>query len=150
MSITPAPPFGSTGASAARRMPRMRRTISVAPVSSAPVEPAETTASPSPSRSMFSATVMDASFLWRVAVLGLSLMVMTSLAGRTVICPFPAAPQAARHGRTASSRPTSTMSTPNSFCASTAPCTMACGALSPPMASTMIFIASRSFPSRNQ
>ena len=58
----------------------MRLTMSVAPVSSAPVLPAETTASPLPSRSMLSATVMEASFLRRVAVLGSSSMVMTSLA----------------------------------------------------------------------
>ena len=83
MSMTPRAPFGSTGASAARRMPGMRFVVSVAPVSSAPVLPADTTASPSPSRSILSATAMLESFLRRVAVLGSSSMVTTSRASTT-------------------------------------------------------------------
>ncbi len=58
----------------------MRLTVSVAPVSSAPVEPAETTASPLPSLSRRSATAMDESFLRRVAVLGSSSIVTISRA----------------------------------------------------------------------
>ena len=80
MSMTPLPPLGMTGPNAARRMPRMRFTVSVAPVSSAPVLPAETTASPLPSLSRFSATAMEESFFLRVAVLGSSSIEMTSRA----------------------------------------------------------------------
>ena len=80
MSMMPCSPAGRTGAMAARRMPRMRLTMRVAPVRSAPVEPAETTASPLPSRRRFRATVMEESFLRLVAVLGSSSMVTTSRA----------------------------------------------------------------------
>ena len=80
MSIMPFSRLGSTGAMAARRTPLMRLTISVAPVSRAPVEPADTIASPSPFLSMVGATVMDASFLRRVAVLGSSSIVIMSRA----------------------------------------------------------------------
>ena len=41
MSTEPPPPVGTTGAIAARRIPLMRFTKSVAPDSSAPVEPAQ-------------------------------------------------------------------------------------------------------------
>ena len=61
-------------------MPRTRLTVSVAPVRSAPVLPAETTASPSPFLSIFSATAMEESFFRRVAVLGSSSIVMISRA----------------------------------------------------------------------
>ena len=68
---------GSSGAKAARRTPRIRFTISVAADRRAPVEPADTTASPSPSRSKDSATVKEESFFSRNAVAGLSSMVIT-------------------------------------------------------------------------
>ena len=71
-STAPPPPVGTTGAMAARRMPRMRLTSSVAAASSAPVDPADTKASPSPLFSRFSPTVRDESFFSLNAVAGLS------------------------------------------------------------------------------
>ena len=129
---------GSTGARAARRIPCMRLTVSVAPVSSAPVLPAETTASPFPSLSIVSATAIDESFLRRVAVLGSSSMVITSLAFTTSISPQPSA---SRQALTLSSMPTSVTSTPSSLFALTAPFTISSGALSPPIASMIILTA---------
>ena len=114
----------------------MRFTMSVAPVSSAPVLPAETTASPFPSLSRFSATVMEESFLRLVAVLGSSSIVTTSRASTISISEQPSS---ARQAFTSSSLPTSTISTPSSFFALTAPLTTAAGALSPPIASMIIF-----------
>ena len=116
----------------------MRLTISVAPVSSAPVEPAETTASPFPSRRRFSATVMEESFLRRVAVLGSSSMVTISRASTISNWQISSG---FRQRSISSFRPTSTTSTPSSFRARSAPFTISPGALSPPMASTMILNA---------
>ena len=136
ISMTPCSPAGSTGASAARRIPWMRFTVSVAPVRSAPVLPAETTASPSPSLSIRSATAMEESFFRLVAVLGSSSMVTVSLAS-TISTETRSS--SSRQARIASFCPTSVMSTPSSFFALRAPLTISCGALSPPIASTMIF-----------
>ena len=122
---------------AARLMPRMRFTVSVAPVRSAPVLPAETTASPLPSRSIASATAMDESFLRRVAVLGSSSMLIISLAFTISISPS-AQPSFLRQVLTLSSMPTRVISTPSSLLALTAPRTISSGALSPPIASTII------------
>ncbi len=68
----PPPPVGTTGAMAARRMPLIRFTSRVAPASSAPVEPADTKASPPPFFTMFSPTVREESFFSLKAVAGLS------------------------------------------------------------------------------
>ena len=72
MSTEPPPPVGTTGAMAARRMPLIRFTKSVAPDSSAPVDPADTKASPSPLFSRFRPTVREESFFSLKAVAGLS------------------------------------------------------------------------------
>ena len=80
MSTAPPFPVGTTGARAARRMPRMRLTSRVAAASRAPVEPAETKASPLPSLSRLSPTVREESFFSRKAVAGLSHISTTSLA----------------------------------------------------------------------
>ena len=132
MSMTPRAPFGSTGARAARRMPGMRLAVSVAPVSRAPVLPADTTASPSPARSILSATAMLESFLRRVAVLGSSSMVMTSRASTMSAFASPT------RGSILSFWPMSVTSTPSSLAALSAPRTGELGALSPPMASISI------------
>ena len=141
MSTAPPFPVGTTGASAARRMPLIRFATRVAPDSSAPVEPAETKASPSPAFSRFSPTVSEESFFFRKAVAGSSHISTTSLAwdtatpaGRSLM------PLSARTLRMSSPLPTRMISTPYSLLAWMAPITGASGALSPPMASTMIFI----------
>ena len=81
-SMSTAPPFpvGTTGARAARRMPLIRLVTRVAPDSSAPVEPAETKASPAPSLRRVSPTVREESFFFRNAVAGSSHISTTSLA----------------------------------------------------------------------
>ena len=65
MTITWPVFVGSSGASAARRTPRILFTTSVAPESSAPVLPADTRASPSPFFSRFRPTVMLESLFLR-------------------------------------------------------------------------------------
>ena len=72
---------GMTGAIAARRMPWMRLVMRVAPVSSAPVEPADTAASPAPSRRSVSAAPMEVSFFRRNTVAGSSHMSTVSVVG---------------------------------------------------------------------
>ena len=122
-------------------MPLIRLVTRVAPDSSAPVDPAETKASPSPSLRRFSPTVREESFFFRKAVAGSSHTSTTSLAwvtatpaGRSLM-PLPASTL-----RISSPLPTRMMSTPYSLLAWMAPITGAWGALSPPMASTMIFM----------
>ena len=122
MSTAPPPPVGTTGAMAARRMPRMRLTISVAADNSAPVLPAETKAAPSPFFSRFRPTVREESFLRLKAVAGSSHISTTSVAF-TISTPSGRGP--VRQARMASSRPTSTMSAPHWAWASKAPCTTA-------------------------
>ena len=113
---------GITGPMAARRTPRIRLTSRVAPASSAPVEPAEMNASPSPFFSMVSPTVREESFLRLNAVAGSSHISTTSVA-LTISTPSGRGP--VRQARMASSRPTSTMSAPHWAWASKAPCTTA-------------------------
>ena len=80
MSTLPPLAVGSAGQTAGREMPRMRPTRSSAPVSTAPVEPAETKpAASGSSLSIFSATTREESFFWRMARVGASSLVMTSL-----------------------------------------------------------------------
>ena len=132
------PVFWGTGAPrAARRMPLMRLVSSVAPVSSAPVEPAEISTSPSPLPSRLRPTVMLESFFCRKAVEYLSSMVMTSLACCTVIL---SAQRPARMGSISSCLPTRRILQPYFSAACTAPSTIHWGAWSPPMASMMILI----------
>ena len=133
---------GTTGASAARRMPRMRLMSRVAAESSAPVEPAETKASPFLALSRFRPTVMEESGLSLKARAGLSSMVMTSLAG-AISTPWGRSvlPSLFRQSRMTASGPVKIISTPKSSAARRAPSTGARGALSPPMASTIIFIS---------
>jgi len=133
--------LGTTGAKAARRMPRIRLTIRVAADSRAPVDPAETKASPFPSLSRFRPTVMEESGFSLKARAGLSSMSMTWLAG-TISMPWGGAwwPSLARQAVMSSVRPVRRISTPRSFWARRAPSMGAWGALSPPMASTIIFI----------
>ena len=137
---------GITGPITARRMPRMRLTTRVAPASRAPVDPAETKASPSPFFKRFSPTVREESFFFLKAVAGSSEISTTSEASRISM---PAgsvfSPQASTARRISSPRPTRRMSTPWAFFASRAPRTAASGALSPPMASKMIFMAGSPF-----
>ena len=147
-SMRMAPPFpvGTTGARAARRMPLMRLMSRVAAPSRAPVDPADTKASPSPFFSRFSPTVREESFFSRKAVAGLSQISTTSEAwaistpaGRSWM------PLSLSTFRISSPRPTRVMSTPYALLAWMAPMTGAWGALSPPMASTMIFMSSSFF-----
>jgi hypothetical protein len=93
----------------------IRLATRVAPDSRAPVDPAETKASPVPSFSRFSPTVREESFFFRKAVAGSSHISTTSLAwltatpeGRSLI------PLSARVLRISSPLPTRMMSTPYS------------------------------------
>ena len=132
---------GIWGPMAARRMPRMRLTTSVAPESRAPVDPAETKASPAPSRRSFNPTVREESGLSLKAMAGSSAISTTSVAS---LISTPAGrlltPQASTALRISAVRPTRVSSTPCFRLASRAPRTISSGALSPPMASTMIFM----------
>ena len=143
------PPFwvGTTGHMAARRMPQMRLTIRVAADRSAPVEPAETKASASPSLSFCRPTVMEESFFSLKARAGLSSMVMTWEAGR-ISMPLGTSlwPSFSRQAMISWGLPERITSTPRVSAALTAPSTGASGALSPPMASRIILI---SFPFSN-
>ena len=132
---------GITGAMAARRMPWMRLVMRVAPVSSAPVEPADTMASPPPFFSSVRPTPMDVSFFRRNTVAGSSHISTVSVVGITAAPSGRAVrPHALTASRMAASSPVNTMSAPKRFCACSAPLTISSGALSPPMASTMIFM----------
>ena len=108
------------------RMPRMRLTMRVAALKSAPVLPAETKASPWPSRSMVRPTVMEESGLFRNALAGSSCMSMTSVAFTTLTRLGRAPPAAAR---TSASRPTRIISSSGrALTAARAPATISCGA----------------------
>ena len=72
MSTAPPRPIGMVGATAARLTPRIRRTSSVAPLSRAPVLPAERKAWPRLARSSFRPTVIEESGFLRQTVEGLS------------------------------------------------------------------------------
>ena len=142
MRTIPPEALGTTGAKAARRMPRMRPTVRVAPESRAPVLPAETKASPSPAFSIRRPTVMEESGLSRKARAGLSSMVITSWVC-TISMPLGRLlrPSCSRQARMSGSLPVRTTSTPSCSAAWMAPSTGARGALSPPMASKMIFMS---------
>ena len=101
MMVLPPALLGMAGPMEALRIPLTRLTMRVAPVSSAPVLPADTTASPLPSLSRLSATAMEESFFRRVAVLGSSSMEMTSLASTISISEQPSL---SRQARTSSAR----------------------------------------------
>ena len=77
MRTAPPAPVGTMGATAARRMPGMRRTMRVPAESRAPVLPAEIKASPLPSFSIRRPTDMEESFFSCQAVEGLSQISMT-------------------------------------------------------------------------
>ena len=80
MSMTLPVAVGIIGPMAARRMPFTRRTVSVAAESSAPVDPADTNASPPPSRSICKpTTIEDCGFFFRT-VAGSSCISTTSSA----------------------------------------------------------------------
>ena len=131
---------GMTGAMAARRMPWIRLVMRVAPVSSAPVEPADTTASAAPSRSSVRATPMELSFFRRNTVAGSSHISTVSVVG-WMVTPWGRAdaPHRAAALRMAASSPVRVMLQPKRAWALRAPLTISSGALSPPMASMMIF-----------
>ena len=146
MSTAPPAPVGTTGARAARRIPRIRLTSRVAADRMAPVLPAETNASAAPFFSRLRPTVREESFFSLKAVAGLSHISTTSEAwaistpgGRS------STPSSLSTFRISSPRPTRTTSTPSSRTALSAPRTLETGALSPPMASTMIFMQLPSF-----
>ena len=141
MSTALPPVVGITGAIAARRMPRMRLVIRVAPASKAPVDPAETRASALPSRSRVRPTPMEVSFLCRNTLEGSSHISTVSVVW-TISIPrgMVSWPQSRSARRMASVSPVSSTSTPQCSMPSRAPFTISSGALSPPMASMMIFI----------
>ena len=122
-------------------MPWMRLVMRVAPVSKAPVEPADTKASPPPSRSMVSPTPIEVSFFRLNTVAGSS-HISTVCEDAAISIPAGSSrrPHCFKASRIAVSSPVSTMSTPQRFCPASAPFTISRGALSPPMASRIIFI----------
>ena len=85
---------------------------------------------------------MEVSFFRRNTVAGSSHISTVSEAGM-MAAPSGSSvkPQALTAARMAASSPVNTMSVPNRFCACKAPLTISSGALSPPMASTMIFMS---------
>lgn len=94
--------------------------MSVAPASSAPVEPAETKASPSPAASMRRPTTMDESFLPRMAAVGSSHISMVSEASATVM-PAISMPFSRAQASMSRLRPTAVICTPYSRTAAAAP-----------------------------
>src|SRR5579862_2553706 len=111
----------------------------------APVLPAETTPSHSPSRCKRHATRMEESFLARNAFAAESSMVTTSVALRISIGRRDAVGWQLSSRRRTSSWPTRMTFTPSVDAARIAPSTSDLGARSPPMASTaMVVIGSRS------
>ena len=137
---------GMTVASAGRLTPFTVRTMRLAPTCSAPVEPAETKASPLPSASMRRPTTMLESFLARTALAGSSHISMTSVAF-TISMFFISMAFSFTQAAIFSASPTARISTSGQAAvAATAPFRISAGALSPPMASRMIFMAVTPFP----
>ena len=97
-------------------MPRMRLTMRVAPVSRAPVLPAETMASALPSRSMVSPTPMEVSFFRRNTVAGSSHISTVSVVW-TISMPWGSvfSPQASSACKIAVVSPVRVTSTPQRF-----------------------------------
>ena len=132
---------GMTVASAGRLTPFTVRTMRLAPTCSAPVEPADTKASPFPSASIRRPTTMLESFFARTALAGSSHISMVSVAF-TISMFFISMPFSFTQAAIFSASPTARISTSGqSAVAAAAPFKIAAGALSPPMASRMIFMA---------
>src|SRR5450759_1037248 len=113
--------------------PRNRRRRNTAAVVTAPVFPALTIASASPSRTARAQRTIEESLNLRTARTGSSSMAMTSRASRTVT---PGGAGTGRCGVISSARPTSATPMPISVAAWIAPVTISPGPRSPPMAST--------------
>ena len=133
---------GMTVASAGRLTPFTVRTMRLAPTCSAPVEPAETKASPLPSASIRRPTTMLESFLARTALAGSSHISMISVA-LTISMFFRPRLFSLAQAAIFSASPTAMISTSGQYAATAAaaPFRISAGALSPPMASRMIFMA---------
>ena len=131
-----------TVARAGRFTPLMVRTMRLAPTCSAPVLPAETKASPLPSASIRRPTTMLESFLVRMALAGSSHISMVWVVFTISKCSSSAMFCLAALARMISSLPTRTSVRLSRFSATAcaAPFTISSGALSPPMASRMIFM----------
>ena len=134
------------GQSAGRKTPLMRPMSMMPPVSTAPVEPAETNAAASGSSfKMFMPTTREESRLERMACVGTSSLVISSvqclISTREASCGV-----FASSARMRASSPVKRMPKLfRSFSASSAPFTISAGALSPPIASTTTLIISISF-----
>ena len=138
---------GRTGENAARRIPRMRLTSSVAAVSSAPVLPAEMNAScrrPAPAF-LHPARAKSSDRCFTTAAGSQCMSTTSSALASSTPSGSVSQPWAFMLARISAPRPTRTICTPNSFAASSAPRTTASGALSPPIASRMIFMPVPSF-----
>ena len=132
---------GICAASAGRLMPLSVRTIRLVATCSAPVDPAETKASASPFLSMVKPRIMLESFFWRAALTGSSSIVMTSGQSMSSNGARSMESSAAAFFRvSAGPSRAMVMPWPNSCAACAAPCSTAFGALSPPMASSKIFM----------
>ena len=124
---------------AVRRTPLRRLTISEAPTTSAPVLPAETKASPLPSLSACMPTAIELSAYSLSRVVGSASTGIIPCASK-ISMPSSGRLCSLAHCSILSRSPTSRICTPYSRCACSEPSIIASGALSPPKASTMIFI----------
>ena len=132
-STTVGVPSGKMAAIAGRATPLILPMTKAEAASAAPVDPADTIPTASPSATRPAATITDAPFLDRIAAAGSSAISMTSGAWTTGSRPS----NSSRRAPSTASSPTRTTSTPRSA-ASRAPETVSCGAWSPPIASRAI------------
>src|SRR5438445_2035620 len=135
------PAVGMMEPIAGRSMPGMRCSPKRAAAITAPLFPALTKPLARPSSTIVQARTIDEFFFVRTACAGCSSMAITSGAS-SISAHFPA-PDAASAASTFSLMPTKMTSTPSSRWAWTPPATTCCGATSPPMASSAIFMRPR-------
>ena len=131
---------GSIGDGAILLMPLIRLTMKVAPMTSAPVLPADTKASPLPSESRLSPRAIEEFLPDFIISFGSSCISKTSSVW-TISMPLRLRPFSAAHFFIFSSLPVSMMLTPSSRTALSQPFITSRGALSPPKASTIILEA---------
>ncbi len=133
--------LGSSGAKATRLTPRMRLAIMVAPTTRAPLFPALAKASPLPWARARRPTAMELSGFSFKTALGSSSMVRASLQSKISIwASWGERPSSLAQARSFSLSPARASWMPSSVWAWAQPRKISPGALSPPKASTMIFI----------
>ncbi len=132
--------FGITGAKAMRLMPFMRFTMNVEPMVSAPLLPPETNASPSPTARRLKPSAIDEfDFDLSISPASSSMVITSGASAISMPSSGILLPSAAE--RISLSRPVSSIFIPRPLTASAHPFIISRGALSPPKASTIIFIS---------